>query len=245
MSLEQKIVVLNRDAWNHARSVAPELLIDETTSVVVVPLRPGQVDDELLEVGDALQPGALLVRNRWAGGWIHAEQAYEALSVAKFNLFAEVCQRLGASCLEVTEIRQVDSDGRATATVALHGGALKGSAGTGGTWLNHMAQSVRGRWEWRGHGANVRAAEEFARRRGILADPMVAMLVSQRGYQENNLGSHRLELDISSEARRTVLAAASLMPSLQKLNLGRADGGFAWEQRELERIMLSVEVTFA
>jgi hypothetical protein len=242
-----RVIVLDRDTYNRARSRAPELLTDPFTLVVPVPLRaPWDADPKLRAIAELMQPGALLLRNRLAGpGYLDSAVAYERLSVANFNLVAEICQLLGASRLEVKEIRELTDSGKVTASVRFQGGATTGGSGSlGSEWLNRLAQSIQGRWVWGSGGqADIAAAEAHAGKYGLDGDPVVSGLIRQRGYAANALAEHVLELDISSEAQRQVQAALKVESLLKKLGPS-FDGTFDHLRKQSHQLRLRVQVTF-
>ncbi|MFC0865182.1 hypothetical protein ACFHYQ_23075 [Sphaerimonospora cavernae] len=243
--LEKKIVVLHRDDYNRARSMVPELLTDPFTTVVPVPLRPPLSDDPTLQsIEDVLQPGTLLIRNRWdADTYVEAALAYERISAAKFNLVAEVCQMLGAARLEVREIREVTEDGQVGAAIRFQAGAVTGSVHGAGESLRRVAQSMRALWEWRGGEPAADAAAAHARQEGIHDDPAIRTLIRQRSFPQNELEEHSLELDISSEALREVHAAVHVASVLRKLGPS-FDGAFQAVTKDARRLILTMRVVF-
>src|SRR5262249_14187168 len=143
--LRRRLLVIRRDDYNRARSANPDLLADPYTTVVPVPLRFPWTDvPELVAIEDALQPGALFVRNRWADGqWVEATVAHERISVAKFNQFAAVCQQLGAHRLTVREVREVTETGKVTGSLDLRAKAINGHGQVSTDRLDRLAQSVQ------------------------------------------------------------------------------------------------------
>lgn len=216
--LRRRLVVISRDQYTDARASNPDLLADPFTTVVPVPLRPPLSDlPALNRLADRLQPGMLLIRNRWDGGeYVDAVTAYEQISLAKFNRFAVVCQLLGARELEVQEVREVTEKGEVTGSVDLRTGAMEVNGTGRGAWLNRMAQSVQARWSWQTGESDVDAAEATAREGDLIADPVVSSLIRQRRSSVNALGSHVLELDISSEAHRELEFAATVRSVLKQ-----------------------------
>ena len=126
----QRIVVLSRDDYNRARVTSPRLLADPLTRVVALPLRPPDSEDPaLLTAADQLRPSVVLLRNAWGGsGYVDAVAAYEVISLAKFNVFANVCQMLGATRLEVKEIHEESSRGRIRGRAAFSGQSVRGKS---------------------------------------------------------------------------------------------------------------------
>ncbi|WP_143020289.1 hypothetical protein [Sinosporangium album] len=239
-------MAIHRDDFNRARSEAPNLLTDQFTTVVPVPLRPPESEDPaLVELQDELEPGVLMLRNRWDDSeYIHAAMAYERISLSKFNLFAEICQILGANRLDVVEIREVTEGGKISGSVKFNAGVASLSGGGGSERLRKIAQSVHGHWEWRGTPPDGEKAKAHARRAGISGDPVVAGLIRQRCDPGNKLTEYGLELDISSEAKHDIQAASGLMSMLKKLRIPGIDSTFEKLKSETERLVLSVEVVF-
>ncbi|GAB1823788.1 hypothetical protein [Herbidospora sp. RD11066] len=243
--LKKKIVVLHRDDYNRARTVAPELLTDPFTTVVPVPLRaPLDQDAELRSIEDALQPGAFLIRNHWdADTYVEATQAYERIAVAKFNLVAEICQMLGATRLEVGELREVTEDGKTGGTLNLSTKAVTASVNGASESMRRVAQSIKASWTWRGADPATDAAAEHARREGIHNDPVVRSLIKQRRFPGNVLEEHSLDLDVSSEALREMSGAAQVASVLRKLGPS-FDVTFQSVTKNTQHLVLTIRVVF-
>ena len=241
----RRMIVLHRDDYNRARTVAPELLIDPSLVVVPVPLRPpDDQNPELRMLEDVLVPGTLLIRNLWQrDGYLDAASAYELLSVAKFNLFALVCQLLGAARLEVREIREVTENGQIAASLDLSGAVAKGSGTFGSDTLHRLAQSIQGAWTWAGGRPDVDAAQRLADDFRLTGDPMIEGLLRQRRYTSNELNEHNLELDISSEAQREIKAALKVESVARKLGPS-FDATFSQMRHQTQSLRLSVRIVF-
>jgi len=243
--LRRRLVVVSRDDYNLARSAAPDLLSDPFTTVVPVPLRPPWTDvPQLRAVEESLEPGALLVRNRWDGGaYVTSVEAYERFSVAKFNLVAAVCQRLGAHRLEVQEARELSDEGRVTARVEFQAGAARGDGSVGHEQLHRVAQSIQGTWTWRDGVVDAAAARRLADECGLGTDPVVSGLIRQRSTDVNLLREQIMELDVTSEAQREIQFALKVESLLRKL--GPSFGGtFARTQAHSQHLRLRVHVSF-
>ncbi|MBG0565493.1 hypothetical protein [Actinoplanes aureus] len=241
-----RVMPLDRTDYNRCRSYAPELLTDPDVQVVAVPPRPGEDLDPLHQrLAGRLRPGVLLVRNIWrAGEYLEATTAYEELSLQKFLLFAGVCQRLGATRLEVTEIQEIAEDGRQSARAKLSLLTGKGSASFRNETTVKVARRLKACWSWPGSRPDVDAATALATGSGLAADDIVMGLIDQRGYDANLLTQHDLELDTSSEARREVAAAAEVQSLAKKL--GPAfDADLTVLRSQTSSIRLSLTMTFA
>jgi hypothetical protein len=240
----RRLIVLHRDDFNRARTVAPELLTDPSLLVVAVPLRPPDDENpELRALEPILVPDTLLLRNLWQPGYIEAATAYERLSVEKFNLFALICQLLGAYRLEVREIREVTESGNVTGTVAFSGAVARGSGSLASDTLNRLAQSIQGTWNWAGGRPDADAAERLAEEFRLSADPMINGLMRQRRYAGNTLTEHQLELDISSEAQREIQAALKVESIARKLGPS-FEATFRHLRHQTQNLRLSVRVVF-
>lgn len=244
--LRQSIVALERADYNKARINSPELLVNPFITVVAVPLRPPECDNPALRaIQDALRPSTVLIRNRWGGGdsYFEAAMAYEHISLSKFNIFANVCQMLGASRLEVLEIREVADTGRVQASIDFRADVLRGDGSLESDSLRRLAQAIRGEWVWKSGGGNVGAAEVYATREGILTDPVISNLIHQRAFAASPLTEHTLELDISSEARREILSTLKMESVLRKLGPS-FEATLTTLRTQSQRIWLRVRVVF-
>ncbi|WJK41301.1 hypothetical protein O7608_02345 [Solwaraspora sp. WMMA2056] len=241
----RRIVLLGRDDYNRARMVSPELLIDPLTTVIAIPLRPPLDDDpEIRAIVNRFHPGTLLIRNVWeSGSYVDAAAAYERISVAKFTVFANVCQRLGATRLEIKEIREVTDQGEVSASVTFQAGAAAGNTSAGSTSLRRVAQSLHASWVWESGPGDADAATAYATEQGIQDDPAVGDLIRQRGYEQNRIREHQLELDITAEARNEIQGALNLESVLRKLGPS-FDGEFKSMKAASQQLSLRVQVEF-
>jgi hypothetical protein len=216
------------------------------TTVVPVPLRNAWADlPELLALHDALAPGALFVRNRWAGGaWVEAATAHEQISAAKFNQFAGVCQQLGARRLAVGELREVTETGKVTGAVDLRVKTADGRAQAAAERLDRLAQSIKASWMWRTGAADLPAARRHAEETGLAADPVIAGLIQQRESAVNPLDEHTLEFDLNAEARRELAFALELKTALGSLGPALA-ATFDRIADNAHHLRLTVDVQFA
>jgi hypothetical protein len=240
------VVVLSRDDYNRARIDSPELLVDPLTRVVAVPLRsPDNEDPALLAVISELRPATVLIRNTWAGGaYIGAAAAYETISLAKFNLFANVCQILGATRLEVKELREVSHSGIITGKVAFKASAADGNGSLSSESSKRLAQSIQGLWVWQSGKGNAAQADAYVRAEHIAGDPVIAGLIQQRRYASNALKQHVLKLNITSEAQRAIQAALEVNSVLGRF--GPAfKSTFDSLRKHNEQLVLDVNVEFA
>lgn len=240
----KRVVTVTRDEYNRARMKAPELLTDDYTAVLPLPLRPGEEPGpELAAIAAGLQPGALLIRSRLTdGAYLDASGAYERLALARFTIFAEICQRLGARRLDVAELQQLNDRGKVTAEVDVRTVATKGSGSTSTSWFNRLAHSITASWKWDGGPADVNAAREHATAFGLDTDPMIMGLIRQRDFN-NKLGTHELRLDISSEAQREVNSTLELESVLKKV--GPAfKGTFDVLREQSSQLELTVKIVF-
>jgi hypothetical protein len=243
--IRQRIIVLSRDDYNRARMVTPELLADSLTRVVAVPLRPPDSEDPvLLAVGGQLRPHAVLLRNAWGGGaYIDATTAYELMSLTKFNLFANICQMLGAARLEVTELREVTIDGTVSGSAHFRANAADGGGTLNSETSRHLAQSIQGLWVWQSGPTDADAASAYAVAEHIGDDPVVTGLIQQRRFARNALSQHQLELNISSEALRVVRQTLEVESILRRL--GPAfDSTFQSLRKQSQQLVLRVRVMF-
>lgn len=241
----QRIVVMSRDDYNRARLESPELLVNPVTRVVALPLRPPDTEDPaLLALASELRPCTVLLRNTWGNGaYIEAAAAYELISLAKFNLFANVCQMLGATRLEVNELREVDDHGTVTGKLDFKASA----ADSQGTFTcessRRLAQSIQGLWIWQSGPADVEGAAAYATAEQIHRDPVIASLIQQRRFAANALTEHMLQLNISSEAQRAVQAALEVKSVLGRF--GPAfESTFESLRKHSEQLVLRVRVVF-
>lgn len=241
----QRIVVLSRDDYNRARDTSPRLLADPLTRVVALPLRPPDSEDPvLLTAADQLRPSVVLLRNAWGGsGYVDAAAAYELISLAKFNLFANVCQMLGATRLEVEEIHEESSRGRVKGRAAFRGHSVRGNGSLKSTSARQVAQAIQGLWVWQSGSPDAESAAAYAAAQRISSDPVIAGLIQQRRFTGNALTEHRLKLNITSEAQRAVQTALEVKSVLGPL--GPAfKGTFESLQKHKEQLVLQVLVIF-
>ena len=240
------VVLMSRDDYNRARIERPQILLDPVTRIVALPLRPPDSDDPaLLALGSALRPSTVLLRNTWGGNaYIDAAAAYEVISLAKFNLFANVCQMLGATRLEVSELRVVDDKGRVTASVDLRTSAAAGAGTLSSESVRKVAGSIRGLWVWQSGTGDAERASAYATAEHISGDPVIAGLIQQCRFTGNALSEHVLELDISSEAQRAVHGALQIESVLGQ-RFGPAFKSTLDSLREhKEQLVLRVRVVF-
>jgi len=240
------IVVLSRDDYNRARMQSPELLVDPVTRVVALPLRPPDSEDPaLLTLASELRPSTILLRNTFgSGAYIDAAAAYELISVAKFNLFAHVCQMLGATRLEVTELREVDDHGTVKGSVDLRTSVAKGSSTLSTDSSRKVAGSIRAVWVWQSGPGDAERAAAYALAEHISGDPVVAGLIQQRRFTGNALSEHVLELNISSEAQRAIQGALKIESALGRRFGPGFDGTFISLRKHTEQLALQVRVVF-
>ena len=238
-----RVLILGHTDYIRARSYAPELLTDSQLQVFTVPPRPADQQDPLFQrLHYRLDPGTLLVRNIWRPGeYVEATVAYEELSLQKFNLVASVCQRLGATRLEVTEIQELAEDGRQTGAARLSVLAGRGSVSFSNDTTGKLARRLEARWKWPGGPVDDAGAVELTSRTGLSADQIVMGLIDQRRYQGNRLSEHRLELDLTAEARREVKAAVEVQSFAGKLGPSfAADLTLLKKQSSTIRLVLDV-----
>jgi hypothetical protein len=241
----QRIVVLSRDDYNRARMVSPQLLADPLTRVVALPLRPPDSEDAaLVALGNELRPSAVLLRNTWGGDrYIDAAAAYEIISLAKFNTFANVCQMLGATRLEVKEIHEENDRGKIRGRSTFRGNAATGSSTLKSASSRRVAQTIRGSWVWQSGSADVERAAAYATAEHLSGDPVITGLIQQRRFADNALTEHELKLNISSEAQRAVQATLEVKSVLGPL--GPAfKSTFESLQKHSEQLILRVRVVF-
>jgi hypothetical protein len=243
--LRDRIVVLARNDYNRARSEAPQLLADPFTTVIAVPLRPPHSEDPTLQaMSCALQPSAVLIRNRWgANAYVDATAVHEKLSLAKFNAFANVCQMLGATRLEVEELREVTEDGSVSSRVDFHVGKMQSQLTAGSEWFRRLAQSIKGQWTWRSGRCDTDLAARYAEQLGLLADPVISGLIQQRQFTGNALTEQLVELDVSSDAQREIRATLGMEASLLRL-APAFEATFASLRHQSHHLGLRVRVAF-
>jgi hypothetical protein len=242
----QRIVVLSRDDYNRARIMSPELLVDPLTRVVALPLRPPDSEDEtLLALSHELRPSAVLLRNTLGGDtYVDAAAAYEVISLAKFNHFANVCQMLGATRLEVKELRELSDDGKVEASVGFRASAAEGTGTLRKEASRRLAQSIQGLWVWQSAAGDADRAAAYVRAERVSGDPVISGLIQQRRFTGNPLEEHVLELNISSEAQRVVQGTQEIKTALRRL--GPAfDSTFESLRRHGQQLVLRIRVVFA
>lgn len=217
--LRRRLVVLSRDEFVRARRAAPELLVDDFTSVVHVPLVPPDSETpELSAMADKLEPGAVFVRNRWRGDrYVPVDTALEDIALAKYSRFAAVCQLLGASRLELQEVREFGENGRLTGSIAVSRGPLSAEASGTSNTAAQLAQRLESNYVWGTDSPSDPDAAAALILESGLDDPVIDGLLVQRRNTTNALREYKLDLDISSEARREVHFALQLRPVLRAL----------------------------
>ncbi|MDI2125777.1 hypothetical protein [Yinghuangia seranimata] len=243
--LNQRLVVLTRDAYNQARITSPRLLADPLTTVVPFPLRPPWTGlDGLAPIGADLRPGAIFVRNRFDGDrYVETGGAYEAISLAKFREFARICQLLGARSLEVEELREYAATGQRVAVAYLRAGIADVSGAGGSANFQRIAQRFHSVWEYQTGVRDQEQAEQVAARSGLRADPMIGGLLDGRRYTANPLTRHEVLLDISSEAQKEITFALGLETLLIGVDAGFG-GKFDQLRGQSQQMQLKVQVDF-
>lgn len=244
--LPARVLVLSRNDYLLARSYAPELLTDPELQVIAIPARPQEEADPIYQLlKGRLRAGTLLIRNIWRPGeYVEATEAYEELSLQKFLLFADVCQRLGATGLEVTQIREAAQDGRQSGQANLSLVTSKWTGSFSNDTTDKMAGRLQAHWTWPGSPPDIEAAVALAEESGLTADRILMGWIGQRAYPANPLSENHLELDLSTEALREVQAAAEVQ--LLALKLGpsfKADLTVMKKQTSSVRLVLTVRFT--
>lgn len=224
-----RIIVMRRDDYNDARIERPELFSDPFTRVAPYPPRESDaLNVPVQEISKVLQPNSLLLWSELGGNkYVTAATVHEEMAVEKFLAFANVCQRLGATLLEVKELRQISDSGTVVGSAKFdQPSALQVHGEFSGESVRKLAQSIKGRWVWNpGSGgsagvADVRAARESATQRGIINDTVTRELIEQVEFSANPLDRQELQLNISSEAHRAVKAAIDVSTVFKDLGPG-------------------------
>ena len=240
------IVVLSRDDYNRTRMESPQLLVDPVTRFVALPLRPPDTEDPaLVTLASELRPSTILLRNTFgSGAYLDAAAAYELISLAKFNLFAHVCQILGASRLEVNEVREVDDHGEVKGSMKLKGSAAKGSGTLRTDTSKKVAGSINATWVWQSGVGDAERAHAYAVAEHIIGDPVIAGLIQQRRFSGNELSEHTLELNITSEAQRAIKGALEIKSVLGGRFGPAFNATFSSLSEHTEQLILSLQVVF-
>jgi hypothetical protein len=245
--LNQRLVVLDRDDYIEARRTKPDLLADQLTTVIPVPLQPPWTELEPLRLLDRdLKPGAIFVRNRFdQDRYVEAGGAYETIALSKFNEFARICQLLGAHSLEVEELREFSEAGEQTGRIDLKAGPVGGGASGGSKQFKRVAQTVVASWTWETGEPDQEQAEQVAEQSGLRSDAMISGLLQQRGHLTNRLTRHDLLLDISSEAQNEISLALELEPYLSTGFIRtKFTGKFDQLRGQSQTLQLKVSVLF-
>lgn len=247
-----RIVVVDADEMHYARSTNPALF-DDTRTLITTPPRVGKVIDNphVREALPLLRPGVILLRNPLGAGpkYVVEAHAYEELNIAKFMAFIAVCQKLGATSVEITDHR-VTHEGQTT-----HGdlGASAGPLMEATTAVDHstvqrIVQQARikagfkpeARWSF---SRGAEKAQQLARELGVEHDPTTAQLIRMREDSSNRLGELSLQLDISAEASRAIDWTLNLEMILRKISPNIA-AAFNRLRAGNDRMVLDVVVYF-
>jgi hypothetical protein len=155
---------------------------------------------------------------------VTAATVHEEMAVEKFLAFANVCQRLSATLLEVKELREISDSGTIVGSAKFdRPSALQVNGKFSGASVRKLAQRIKARWVWNpGSGgsagvADVHAARESATQHGILNDSVTRELIEQVEFSANPLSRQELHLNISSEAHRAVKAAIDVSAVFKNL----------------------------
>lgn len=158
-----------------------------------------------LQAQDLFRPGNVLVQDPFdLDSYREKSAALEDLSLQKHYLFLELCQILGATKVEASQVTVVDeksglrlsSDGSALGASVEASAALK------------LQSNIQSKLEvssiFKGSDPDIETAKKFLVRYKLGADFNFSNLVRLRSNPANMVKERRVKLDASSEAKRNI-----------------------------------------
>ncbi len=198
-------------------------LLDEEACVLRFPLVfEGDTHSALQSIVDArlARAGSMLVQSPFdPDTYEEASLAPERFALTKHMHFSTFCRFLGAKEVSVEQVDRVTRKGKSTldAKGERLGSSVQMTLET--EELEKFRAQMHLRDEFSGGPADVIAAEQFLRRKGLWADPSMQTLLEMRREGTNQLLTRRLVLSLSNEAKRNLNVITRLkLPAFVKLS---------------------------
>ncbi len=163
--------------------------------------RRGQLVLNNTLVQDPMRPGV----------FFSADEADWQIASAKATVFSQLCQLLGARKVTVDLVQEFSSEG--TSDFVLKGGKPKLVSGTASYHSESVDKVVSNMSlgdEFAGGTPDLAEATRLLHVTGLDGDNTMSRLVTHRSTGRNQLSSSKFHVNLSSEAIRTLQAAASI-----------------------------------
>lgn len=237
------VLVLNQtdiDAL-HFEKKGPELLLNE--EVYILPFSSKQSNSVVQGLFDSglARSGAVLIQSPFNKDvYEDSKQAVERFALDKHQHFSTLCGLLGARKVTVEQFEHKNTEDKTTFSV--EGNVLM--RGVEGKVKNEELTSFRNRlqlrYTFKGGSPNVPAAKKLLKQKGLLTDPSMGSLLEMCQSLNNQIESHSLKLDITSEVQRNLNVLARLdIPAFLSL-----EAGYDRHVREQTEFTLTIKVEF-
>jgi hypothetical protein len=160
--------------------------------------------------------------------YVDASGAHEAFALERQHHFLRLCQALGATSLEVVDVRSIATEDEQKIGVGVEKVvAVKGSVGSKQT--EQLVRTLRTKHTFPGGPPDLAHAQELLDETALSGDlEFTALLDLRRGH--NPLRSHEFDLTVTRSGRQQLKLAASVkVPTYAKLSV---DYTTALKQRE-------------
>ena len=145
------------------------------------------------------------------GVFFSADEADWQIASAKATVFSQLCQLLGARKVTVDLVQELNS--RGTSDFTVKGGKPKlvsGAASVHNETVEKVVSSMSLGDEFAGGDPDLAESSRLLHMCGLDGDNTMSRLVTHRSSGTNQLSSSKFHVNLSSEAIRTLQAAASI-----------------------------------
>lgn len=228
-SRRRAIMVLSPTAMQRIRSEPEGMILQRTEGLRLTSIDHDPVDEGLCVRDGFFAAGHLYLLSPFdTRTYVDASGAHEAFALERQHHFLRLCQALGATSLEVVDVRSIATEAEQKVGVGVEKGvAVKGSVET--KRAEQLVRTLRTKHTFPGGAPDLVRAQELLDQTALSTDlEFTALLDLRRG--RNPLRSHELDLTVTRSGRQQLKLAASVkVPAYAKLTM---DYTTALKQRE-------------
>jgi hypothetical protein len=218
------------------------LLLDEEIYVLEFPIQDSNPATQNLVDSGLVRPGTVLVQSPFDKDvYEDVAEATQRFALAKHMYFSTFCMYLGARevTIEQIELRRVSGK----TTLNLKGGipALSGDLSAKSEEIDAFRSQLTLRDSFTGGQADLQAAEELLRRRGLFGDANLRTLLDmRRASSPNQIVSRTITLNLSNEVKRNL----GVIGRLKIAKFIKLEADFGRAVREQSEYTVTVQVIF-
>lgn len=165
-------------------------------------------------------PGAILIRNPYNFDlYTYADTARDDFAKEKYNIFIELCRRLGASSLKIEETKIISEDKSQQASIKGNSVARGAQAEIETNTLNRFREFFSKEIKFSGGEADIDGALKHIRKNNLSNDSDFVSLINLRDGGNNKIKSYASTISLLKETNGSLKVAAGIeIPAFLKID---------------------------